>query len=948
MLVALKVDRSVAAAIALAILVATFMLWRLSERRKAEEADRNRRDQEWRNRPLQAGFRGLSSYTRLDELPGKTRQQLARRIALTVAHPTFRYGLVSGEVGAGKSSLLDSGVAKELESADFSIVFVRGLQDASDRALPAVITALRSKLDEFEQPVLILDQFEEMLIEWRTQAVRQKLGAFLSKPLPDKLVRVLCSVRADYIIAMYDLAPALSDPTSSNTLNPVKNLDQKEAAEIIVECAMQDRMNIDRGLATQIAADLSHGGQVRPPELQLVCLALQSDSPEKVYRERGGAEGILSAHVKDVVNNSRDPSIARLALRAMCNFEAMPPAKRQPQPLAHLAEAIGQHRVSGAGTAKLKDVLRHLTRAGLVRELGAGHEITYALIHDYLVQSVARATSDASTEAERATQLLRLHLTEYSADRSSRIPLRRLRLIQRHADRELLASAPACALMRRSYWVAGRRSAAALSGVALLILTILSLPGMVAHWPERTQRPIATHHPRGFPEFVMYQPSSDGRLMMAIARLRDESDYISLWDIPTGRQLAQVAGRQGELAAGTVAYIHVPPDSPPNRIGDVMVMRREPARADAPLRPMRTGLRAKAGDGIGLNSTGTALLVVNAGADDDSDDRLSIWDVRRRRTIATLTQPGLAGAVLDGSGRIAVVGSRLWRVGSSASDAFVQFRSPNAGEPFTIDPAGQTLAIGRRTGENSGTIRTWNLARRELIARRTLAPYPEFMRIDFTADGRHILIGDYNPSNSFDPLLLRVSDAALVARLPSRRGDSLRFGRRNGTQLETTHLVWRNPRGGVFIWNAERGVIRSARPGIERLAYAEASPDSRHIAIIRKDGRIELWETARWRMVATPTLPGFAQRAHFINGGAMLSIALAGGSYSLIEVPSGKLVATFYDLGGVTIAHYDSSCLRAHFWTNEGFLYHYAMGRHWPIGGFRPILDCASTGPSSR
>jgi hypothetical protein len=937
LLVALKIDASAAIVIAAVIIVAAFALWRLSERRKAAEMERRRRDREWRERPLQAGFRGLSSYTRLDDLPGKSRQRLARRIAGSIAHPAFRYGLVSGEVGAGKSSLLDSGVGKELASTGFTIIFVRGLQDAADRALPAVLAAWRALLAQAENPVLILDQFEEMLIEWSTSALRQELGEFLNNPLPDKRTRVLCSVRADYIIAMYELAPALPDPTSSSTMNPVKNLDQEEAAEIIFECAAQDRMSIDRALADMIAADLAHGGQVRPPELQLVCMALQGDAPERAYRERGGAEGILSAHVKDVVDNSRDPVAARLILRALCNFEAMPPAKRQPQSRAQLAEAIGLPGYDGASSTKLELVLLHLVNAGLARELGERDDPDYALIHDYLVPSVARATSDASTEAERATQLLRLHLTEYSADDRTRIPLRRLRLIQRHAARELVATMPARALMRRSYWSAGRRAAAASSLVALLIVAIVSAPGLVPHWPDRTD-PADAHHPRNYPDMVTYARSADGRFVLVTARMPTNSFYVSLWDVSTGRRLFRAPGRDADMTAdgNTIAYIDVPGDAPRSQHGEAVIVRREP---DGSFRKIRTGLTTRP-NGIHFSPSGRALVVAVPGPSGPLGGAV-IWDLAARRTVATLSQEELPPVLLDASGRVARIDRGLWRVGTPFPAGVIALVRTEDGA-IASDLASRTIVTAEATSPNTGTISVWDFGTATTIASRTLSPFPEDVQLEYTADGEHVLLS--NIGAGFQAVVLRLPDLVPVVRLPQDRRSFTTRHMGNGSEATvigiTRYFAWRNPTGGTSIWTPARGIVTSRRLSLDNIANTDVSANGEFLAITRKDGHVELWTTRDWRLVATPALPGYARTARFTREGNAILITQAGGSYSLLEMPSGQLVAAFPNLANVLVAYYDRECQRAHFWTREGFFYRYARGRTWPILGFRPVRDC--------
>lgn len=950
-LIALNISQALALVIAAAIVAAAVGVWRLSEHRKRREIERKQHEKAWKDRRLRPGFRGLSSYTRDDELPGETRQKLARRIAAEVAHPAFRYGLISGEVGAGKSSLLDSGAARELEHEGFDIVFVRGLQDTTDRTRESVLSQLRSRLAELEEPILILDQFEEMLIEWKAPEARRALGEFLNKPLEDRIVRVVCSVRSDYIIAMHDLAPGLPDPTSARTLNPIKNLDESEAAEIILACARQDRMNIDKTLAATIAADLAHGGRVRPPELQLVCIALQSESPERVYRERGGAEGILSAHVKDVAESARDPLAARLILRAMCNFEAMPPAKRHPQTVQQLSAALA----NTVQAANVQPVLNHLRDAGLVRQLGEGDETAYALIHDYLVQSVARATSETATTAERATQLLRLHLTEYSADDRSRIPLRRLRLIQRHADPELLRAAPARSLMSKSFWAAGRRATAIMSAAGILILLISSLPGLIAHWPERG-RPAATHHPGGYPVTARSRFAADRKVILTTnveLRRSDPSEYVSLWEVAGPRRLLHARGTAATISqnGATVAYIRIPRDAArfqaaANSASEAVVLQRSSGAAGIEFVPVMT-IHATRSSLLELNESGTRLLVREyVEPTDDVETRIMVWDVTTRRLVMALNFEENVFGSLDASGRIlsTSVGYdkfELWDV-----DSRTRVLSLDLGVVETDRSSRRLVHVGEFNGQASLSL--WNLDPFRLVAtaRQTVSGNPVVAR--FLSQGRYLLVyymlGNENQTE-VRAVLYRLPDFRIIAQLPGETHSAIVVPWsadpiNDRAQEERENIVIWRQQGSTYAWTAQRGVHRAPALDIATVAAAEVAPRTAHVAILRENGRIEIWNTDRWIRIAAPALPGPAQSVRFTADGAALFVSLAGGALSLVEVATGRLITTFSDLEGVEVAHYNAECAVVHLWTENGFFYRFARGRNWPFFGFAPLRDC--------
>ncbi|QAY80413.1 ATP-binding protein [Sphingosinicella sp. BN140058] len=485
---ALKLDEPLSKALAVLtaalILGAFYLLWRRTHTRRLAQLARQQRIQEWAERPLGSAFRGLYSYTRGDKLPGDKRRQLAKSIATRIAHPDFTYGVVTGETGAGKSSLLDSGVAQALEEdGRFTVVYLRGLRGLSaDDTIDSMCDQIRFQLAACtKQPVLIFDQFEEALIKWIPSAQRRELGNFLKQPLPGTQTRVVCAVRSDYVIALHDLRPGIEDPTSSKTMFPLKNLDLIEAAAVIEECATRDGLEMLTGFGSTLAAELAHDGRVRPPELQLVCLALEISNVAESYRAKGGAKGILSAYIVETIEATSNPSLARLVLRSLCNFSTFPAAKTEPQSAQQLGDAIRSPEHRRYDVEEVASVLEQLTRAGVIVSSAPHDQTLYSLVHDYAVDLITAATAAQSTEAERATHLLRLHLSEFAADRRSFIPLGRLNLILAKADPELVASSAASVLIRRS------QNRLRLASAAMVAAVVVGLSGVALSYSKQQE-----------------------------------------------------------------------------------------------------------------------------------------------------------------------------------------------------------------------------------------------------------------------------------------------------------------------------------------------------------------------------------------------------------------------------------------------------------------------------
>jgi hypothetical protein len=459
-----------------AALVVTGGSWQLrrSHQRKKQREEQERLWEERRKQP-RAAFRSLSPFEEQDELPGQDRKQQARSIAVRIVNDDFRFGIVCGDSGAGKTSLLRSEVMRQIRANGLEPVYLR-----SPRRLAGTASAnatgcerLAAELDAFAQEripaancVLILDQFEEWFVEYREPEARALLGRFiaqLTKRVPP--VRVVCAVRREFLMDFHDLAAELPDPTQPNNTFRVRNFTVAQAVDAVQQCALADGIAAEEAFAAALADDLADNGEVRPPELQIVCthLAESGSLSSSRYQAEGGTAGILAHHIKNALESCREPDLGAKLLRSLCDFPTR--TKRPPKTLAELAADIGRT----AGSQTVAALVRTFVLARLLAEekRKSGPD-AYALLHDYLVGAVELATGDVSTQTEEANQLLRYHL----AQQRGVIPLRRLRFIRAHADRPLLAQANARRLLRKSL------IAPALVSGAMLCVAVMMAGGL--------------------------------------------------------------------------------------------------------------------------------------------------------------------------------------------------------------------------------------------------------------------------------------------------------------------------------------------------------------------------------------------------------------------------------------------------------------------------------------
>lgn len=473
----------------LAALVVTGGSWhvRRSHRRKKQREEQERLWEERRKQP-RAAFRSLSPFEEQDELPGQDRKQLARSIAVRIVNDDFRFGIVCGDSGAGKTSLLRSEVMRNIRANGLEPVYLRSPRRLARTGLAAASSCerLATELEAFEQEqipadkcVLILDQFEEWFVEHREPEARALLGRFIARLIQRvPPVRVVCAVRREFLMDFHDLAAELPDPTNPSNTFRVRNFTVAQAIDAVQQCALADGIAAEEAFAAALAADLEENGEVRPPELQIVCthLAESGSLSSDRYQAEGGTAGILAHHIKNALESCREPELGAKLLRSLCDFPTR--TKRPPKTQAELAADIGRT----AGSQSVAALVRTFVLARLLAEekRKSGPD-AYALLHDYLVGAVELATGDVSTQTEEANQLLRYHL----AQQRGVIPLRRLRFIRAHADRPLLAQPNARRLLRKSLIVPAVFSGAMVFVAVLMAGGLYLMATAGIQWQEK-------------------------------------------------------------------------------------------------------------------------------------------------------------------------------------------------------------------------------------------------------------------------------------------------------------------------------------------------------------------------------------------------------------------------------------------------------------------------------
>lgn len=937
-------DEIQAASWILAIIVAGIGAWFVhrSLRRRKLKADREKIWAERQSHSHQAAFRSLASFEEKDELPGFDRNQQARSIATRVASDDFGFGILCGASGSGKTSLLRSEVTRRLQSPDLQVVYVRDLRRVARSSLTGDSPAerLRSDLQALQDKlpagpcVLILDQFEEWFIEHKDPQARQLIGrSFRNLTERDIPVRVVCAVRREFLIEFHDLAGELPDPTSPNTTFQVRNFTIPQAIDVINECAARDGLSLDEMFATIVANDLAEDGEVRPPELQIVCtyLAEVGGLNTARYRSLGGTSGILAHYIEDALASSIAPDLGAQLLRALCDFPAR--AKRKPETIDELIEEV---RVgTSLGGERLATVVTNLIQGFVVARLLTTETrrdapTTFALMHDYLVDAVQLATSNASTQTEEANQLLRY----YIAERRGTIPLHKLRFIRAHADAPLLIEPVARQLIRRSLLKPVIYGGATVLAAILIAAGFYLLATATIQWKAEI---LATHWGDSETSLPLRPTELVGSVMTGGGR--SQGPWVRLWDGKTGVLIRTVENREGRRSIiSPKENFLLFSDTPDGVFSDTL------EEGQLRLVDLRDGTEQKLPAGAGFQFSESEQLISFFTASGTSPDKTNeflnfevysvpqahiIREIKNIPVVPNETGPSVPPREVSSDGERLVVATReedreviaLYDVTSGQKLVTL---TPDNGRRgvFAEDTSTARVCTVAKMPDHDIAIQLWNLRDGSFVRERRVTEKDwRWDWIFFSADGNYLIARA--AFDGVEPLVLKVSDLQPAQDVSPEQMHC-------GSDRSPRMACWWSDSDGVNIWQpgADNAVIHLSAVKLADKDHLVVSGDLKRALLCGRDRAAELWD-----LVLKKRLTVFSQRGkwgYFMCGDAVLMMFEEMGSvYSLFDANDGGQLAQHMSYDASNVTTYDSSLRRLHLWNEQGQVVRYVEGRSY-------------------
>ena len=345
-------------------------------------------------------------------IPALHQQAIAERDTLPILLRVYTdwVGALGSCLDEGLSSLSrlppQPSLLRREQDSDSPLLVGKGLGEKS------ILQQLRHNADRNLLTVLIFDQFEEFFFVYTDPKKRQPFYEFLRVCLDIPFVKVIFSLREDYLHYLLECDRLLNLTVINNNILDKKiryylgNFSLDDATVVVRNLTEKSQFPLESGLVDAFVRDLAgEVGEVRPIELQIVGMQLQTEKITTLeqYQQGWTKNKLVERFLEDVIHDcgAENERTARLVLYLLTNENGTRPLKTRAELAAELA----------AEANPLDLVLEIFVKSGLVLLLPEKPEYLYQLVHDYLVEFI-RQQQGAGLLAELAEAKEKQKLTE--------------------------------------------------------------------------------------------------------------------------------------------------------------------------------------------------------------------------------------------------------------------------------------------------------------------------------------------------------------------------------------------------------------------------------------------------------------------------------------------------------------------------------------------------------
>ncbi len=273
----------------------------------------------------------------------------------------------------------------------------------------SLLAQLRKNAEHNLLTILIFDQFEEFFFICKDSVQRKKFYDFLRACLDIPYVKVIISLREDYLHYLLECTRFTNfDVIHNNILDKniifhLGNFKPDEAKLVIQSLTERTQFELEPALIDELVKDLAgEVNEVRPVELQIVGSQLQSENITTLaqYQKKGPKAALVARFLEEVIKDcgSENKQLAELVLWLLTDENSTRPLRTRDDLKKGLEDLLTE-------ISHLELVLEIFVKSGLVLLLPSFPDNRYQLVHDYLADFVRRQKNNElieELEKERA------------------------------------------------------------------------------------------------------------------------------------------------------------------------------------------------------------------------------------------------------------------------------------------------------------------------------------------------------------------------------------------------------------------------------------------------------------------------------------------------------------------------------------------------------------------
>jgi tetratricopeptide (TPR) repeat protein len=437
----------------------------------------------------------------------------------SITSNTFRFGILMGESGSGKTSFLQAGLLPKLSNpggihrgvyvkfADrhpidtIRSALMEQLKLPKDKVATADLLSLLAVAEEaIAKPLILLcDQFEQFFVHHKHRSDRQPFIQALTDWYRTETlsVKIVVCIRGDMCDRLVELHQALGYSLGPQEVFRLEKFTPTEAAKVLRVIADTEDLQFDDRFVAELAEQelAREDGLISPVDLQILAWMIQRQTAEELrafnrtaFQKFGGVEGLMTRFLERtldarMIKTQREAAVKVLLALTDLERNVRAGVLTLTELQTKLQNTIKPEEVEEAASWLARSDVRLITSTE--QSDAIGNTMAYELAHERIIPALMRLAGQELKAADRANQLLDRRVNEWLGNhRNSRYLLtwRELWMVQQQKPYLVWGAQQRqkAQLLRQSY----RRIYQIIVAVTLIAVLTTSYSGWLFYIPQ--------------------------------------------------------------------------------------------------------------------------------------------------------------------------------------------------------------------------------------------------------------------------------------------------------------------------------------------------------------------------------------------------------------------------------------------------------------------------------